>query len=76
MKTYGTNMNKLTGAALDRAVANTMGLKSLHNCEEWGEHMKVYKHSNGELHWYPETIPKGWYVQLDPNTFDVMWCRH
>lgn len=39
MKTYGTNMNKLTGAALDRAVANTMGLKSVHNCEEWGEHM-------------------------------------
>ena len=39
MKTYGTNMTKLTGAALDRAVANTMGLKSVHNCEEWGEHM-------------------------------------
>ena len=38
--------------------------------------MKLYKHSNGELHWYPETIHKGWYVQLDPNTFDVMWRRH
>lgn len=38
--------------------------------------MKLYKHSNGKIQWYPETIPKGWYVQLDPNTFDVMWCRH
>ena len=24
-------------AALDRAVANAMGLKSVHNCEKWGE---------------------------------------
>ena len=32
-------MTKLTGAALDRAVANAMGLKSVHNCEKWGEHM-------------------------------------
>ena len=35
MKTYGTNMIKLTGAALDRAVANAMGLKSVHDCEKW-----------------------------------------
>jgi len=28
-------MKKLTGAALDRAVANAMGLKSVHNCEKW-----------------------------------------
>jgi hypothetical protein len=28
-------MSKLTGAALDRAVANAMGLKSVHNCEKW-----------------------------------------
>ena len=26
---------KLTGAALDRAVANAMGLKSVNNCEKW-----------------------------------------
>lgn len=32
-------MTKLTGAALDRAVANAMGLKSVHNCEKWGERM-------------------------------------
>ena len=32
-------MSKLTGAALDRAVANAMGLKSVHDCEKWGEHM-------------------------------------
>jgi hypothetical protein len=28
-------MSKLTGAALDRAVANAMGLKSVNNCEKW-----------------------------------------
>ena len=28
-------MTKLTGAALDRAVANAMGLKSVHDCEKW-----------------------------------------
>ena len=28
-------MSKLTGAALDRAVANALGLKSVHNCEQW-----------------------------------------
>ena len=32
-------MSKLTGAALDRAVAQAMGLKSVHNCEKWGKHM-------------------------------------
>jgi hypothetical protein len=30
-------MSKLTGASLDRAVANAMGLKSVNNCEQWGE---------------------------------------
>ena len=28
-------MTKLTGAALDRAVANALGLKSVNNCEKW-----------------------------------------
>ena len=28
-------MSKLTGAALDRAVANALGLKSVNNCEKW-----------------------------------------
>ena len=32
-------MTKLTGAALDRALANALGVKSVHNCEKWGEHM-------------------------------------
>jgi hypothetical protein len=32
-------MSKLTGAALDRAVANAMGLKSVNNCERWGTNM-------------------------------------
>ena len=35
-------MTRLTGAALDRAVANAMGLKSVNNCEQWGEeHMSA-----------------------------------
>ena len=33
-------MSKLTGAALDRAVANALGLKSVNNCEQWGKEMK------------------------------------
>jgi hypothetical protein len=33
-------MTKLTGAALDRAVAQAMGLKSVNNCEKWGKEMK------------------------------------
>ena len=32
-------MTKLTGAAFDRAVANALGVKNVHNCERWGEHM-------------------------------------
>ena len=32
-------MTKETGAALDRAVANAMGLKSVNNCEKWGTSM-------------------------------------
>ena len=32
-------MSKLTGATLDRAVANAMGLKSVNNCEQWGKEM-------------------------------------
>ena len=32
-------MSRLKGAVFDRAVANAMGLKSVHNCEKWGEHM-------------------------------------
>lgn len=32
-------MTKLTGATLDRAVAQAMGLKSVHNCEKWGKEM-------------------------------------
>ena len=37
-------MSKLKGAALDRAVANAMGVKSVHNCEKWGEeHMTFWK---------------------------------
>ena len=37
------HMSKLKGAALDRAVANAMGLKSVHNCEKWGEDMTGFQ---------------------------------
>ena len=32
-------MSKLPGAALDRAVANSLGLKSVNNCEKWRNSM-------------------------------------
>jgi hypothetical protein len=32
-------MSKLTGAALDRAAANALGLKSVNNCEKWSQAM-------------------------------------
>ena len=32
-------MSKLTGAALDRAAANALGLKSVNNCEKWSKAM-------------------------------------
>tara|TARA_R110000868_G_scaffold385827_1_gene653867 strand:- start:27 stop:164 length:138 start_codon:yes stop_codon:yes gene_type:complete len=37
--------------------------------------MKLYKHSNGKIHFFPEVIPKGWEVMLNPNTFEVIWRR-
>ena len=42
-------MSKLTGAQLDRVVARAMGLKSVNNCEQWGEeHMNwLPKHKCG-----------------------------
>ena len=51
-------MTKLTGAALDRAVANAMGLKSVHNCEKWvglttNELLECAKDFDGKL-------PQGW----------------
>ena len=43
-------MTRLTGAALDRAVANAMGLKSVNNCEQWGEkHMTKHIEIEYEL---------------------------
>jgi hypothetical protein len=28
-------MTRLTGTALDKVVANVLGIKSVHNCEKW-----------------------------------------
>ena len=37
--------------------------------------MKMYKHSTGQILFYPEHIPKGWEVMLNPNTFESVWRR-
>lgn len=37
--------------------------------------MKIYKHNNGKIYFYPETIPKGWEVFLDPITFESVWRK-
>jgi restriction endonuclease Mrr len=41
-------MTKLTGAALDRAVAHAMGLKSVNNCEKWGKEMTEFNDTERE----------------------------
>jgi hypothetical protein len=42
-KNQGEIMTKLTGAALDRAVAQAMGLKSVNNCAAWGKSVIYHK---------------------------------
>jgi hypothetical protein len=37
--------------------------------------MKLYKHSNGKTSLFPEHIPQGWEVMLNPNTFDIVWRK-
>jgi hypothetical protein len=37
--------------------------------------MKLYKHSNGKTHHFPEHIPQGWEVMLKPDTFEVVWRK-
>ena len=37
--------------------------------------MKLYKHNNGKMSMFPEVIPKGWEVFLNPRTFEVVWRR-
>ena len=37
--------------------------------------MKMYKHSTGQILFYPEHIPQGWVVFLDPRTFESVWRR-
>ena len=43
-------MTKLTGAALDRAVAHAMGLKSVNNCEKWSGAMDETQPAQEPLH--------------------------
>jgi hypothetical protein len=54
-------------------VSLPFGLLILSSAKE--TRMKLYKHSNGKTHFFPEVIPKGWEVMLNPNTFDVIWRR-
>ena len=37
--------------------------------------MKLYKHSNGKTSLFPEHIPRGWEVMLNPTTFELVWRR-
>jgi hypothetical protein len=50
-------MSKLTGAALDRAVANAMGLKSVKDCEKWTAPTKP-------------TTAREWWLQERENQLD------
>ena len=44
-------MTKLTGAALDQAVAQVLGLKSVHNCEKWETSMNEFNKPTQEKDW-------------------------
>jgi len=54
-------MTRLTKAALDRAVANAMGLKSVNNCEQWGEEHMIWVDP-------PEGWKYGFPAIYDPDT--------
>jgi hypothetical protein len=60
-------MNKLTGAALDRAVANVLGIKSVYNCEKWGEERMVLTTKGG---WTNKDI-QDMEDNLEPERFQV-----
>ena len=71
-------MTKLTGAALDRAVAHAMGLKSVHNCEKWGKAMDddatylgdgVYVSFDGYQIWLAVNHHENNVVALEPSVF-------
>jgi hypothetical protein len=59
-------MTKLTGAALDRAVAHAMGLKSVNNCEQWGKTMDETQ---------PAQEPVAWGVFEDNNLHDMLFTQ-
>jgi hypothetical protein len=54
-------MTKLTGAALDRAVAHAMGLKSVHNCEKWSGAMDETQPAQEQPVHMEMPEPEGWY---------------
>jgi hypothetical protein len=52
-------VTKLTGAALDKAVANVMGIKSVHNCEKWKGGERTWVGLTDDEHcdiWYKESL--------------------
>jgi hypothetical protein len=60
-------MTKLTGAALDRAVAHAMGLKSVHNCEKWSGAMDD-KDDDDDIQDYK----KPWVGLTDQESIDII----
>ena len=70
-------MTKLTGAALDKAVANVMGIKSVHNCEKWGEERnfcpRCGKRLGGEDSIHTCTPPQRTEQELPCYSFKAYW---
>jgi len=73
-------MTRLTGVALDRAVANAMGLKSVNNCEQWGEEMnsqwsdEVKERYTKDQAFYAECTARGIQIRLNIDTLN--WEGH
>ena len=57
-------MTKLTGAALDRALANALGVKSVHDCEKW-----ISAPIKGE----GQPMPNG--DNIDPNAVETTYIE-
>ena len=61
-------MSKLTGAALDRAAANALGLKSVNNCEKWSKAMTEEDDDT-------QVYKKPW-VELTDEEIDAIYWQH
>ena len=59
-------MTKLTGAARDRALANALGVKSVHDCEKWG---------SAPIKGEGQPIPYGDNIADDPNAVETTYIE-